>query len=70
MVEGVYRVTGMGCASCVKHVQEAVQALVGVEHCDVDLTTEKMIVRYDQSILDFENIKSAVEEAGYGLEQI
>ncbi len=67
MVENSYAVTGMSCASCAAHVQKTVSKLEGMDECEVNIATEKMNVRYDGQILDFDKIKKAVENAGYGL---
>jgi len=67
MLRGSYHVTGMGCGACVKHVKSAVTALSGVQKCDVDLESETMTVDFDEEVVSFEDIKEAVEEAGYGL---
>ncbi len=67
-VETNYRVTGMSCAACAAHVQKAVAKLDGVEQSEVNISTEKLHVKFDESKLDFERIKKAVEDAGYGLE--
>ena len=37
--------------------------------CDVNVATDKMTVNFDEKSLDFDSIKSAVEGAGYGLEE-
>lgn len=70
MMEGVFKISGMSCGHCAAHVQKAVQELNGVENCEVNLTTEKMIVRYDESKTGYESFKSAVESIGYGLQPI
>ncbi|MFZ5976019.1 MAG: copper ion binding protein, partial [Bacillota bacterium] len=67
MTEKTYRITGMTCAACAAHVQKAVAKLPGVEHSEVNIATEKLNVRFDQSQLGFEQLKKAVEDAGYGL---
>ncbi|MDD5018785.1 MAG: heavy-metal-associated domain-containing protein [Eubacteriales bacterium] len=67
MVDKTYHVMGMGCASCVTHVKSAVKDLKGVDICDVDLESEEMNVRFDENMLGFNDIKKAVEDAGYGL---
>lgn len=69
MLRGSYHITGMGCEACVKHVKNAVTALSGVTKCEVDLESEAMTVDYDEDAVSFEDIKEAVEEAGYGLTQ-
>lgn len=67
MTEKTYRVTGMTCASCAAHAQKAAVKLPGVEHSDVNIATEKMTVRFDEQKVGFEQLKKAVEDAGYGL---
>lgn len=62
-----YTVTGMTCASCAAHVQKATAKLDGVELSEVNIATEKLNVRYDGQKLDFEKLKKAVVNAGYGL---
>lgn len=67
MEEKSYTVTGMTCASCAAHVQKATAKLDGVELSEVNIATEKLNIRYDGQKLDFEKLKKAVENAGYGL---
>ena len=62
-------VTGMTCASCVAHVEKAVNKLDGVASASVNLTTEKLSLQYDESKLSLETVQKAVEDAGYGLER-
>ena len=66
--ENTYRVTGMTCSACSAHVQKAVAKLQGVESADVNLTTEKLHVTYDETVIGFDDIKKAVEDGGYGIE--
>lgn len=65
-----YHVTGLGCEACVKRVEKAVNALDGVERALVDLSEETLTMEYDESKVSFDTLKNAVDEAGYGLEQI
>src|SRR6266545_7457935 len=58
-------VKGMDCASCVKHVQEAIEALPGVSSANVLLSSEKAIVQLDPSQVDIAAIARAVAGAGY-----
>ena len=67
MTEKNYRVTGMTCGACAAHVQKAVSKLPGVAHSDVNIATEKLNVGFDESVVGFEQLKKAVEDAGYGL---
>ncbi len=68
MTEKSFRVTGMTCAVCAAHVQKAIEKLDSVETGSVNLATERLTVRYDESKTGFAAFKKAVEDAGYGLE--
>jgi len=57
----------MTCSACSAHVQKTVSGLPGVELGEVNLTTEDLRVRYDETKLDFRKIQKAVEDSGYGL---
>jgi Cu+-exporting ATPase len=60
----------MGCEACVKRVEKAVGALSGVIKATVDLETETLSVQFDDGKISFDMLRNAVEEAGYGLEEI
>ncbi|MBC8632762.1 copper-translocating P-type ATPase [[Eubacterium] tenue] len=57
----------MTCASCAKAVERAVKKIDGVEDQNVNIATEKMTIQYDKNKVSFDDIKSAVEKAGYGI---
>jgi copper chaperone len=68
MTEKTYKVSGMSCNHCVMHVKNAVTELSGVESCDVNLEKGSMTVRYDEVKVDYNDLKEAVEQAGYEME--
>jgi copper chaperone len=68
MTEKTYKVNGMSCGHCVMHVKNAVTELSGVESCDVSLEKGNMTVRFDEAKVDYNDLKEAVEEAGYEME--
>ena len=70
MVEKTYLVTGMSCEHCVKHVKKAVSEMDVVASVAVDLAAGTMTVRYDEKKIGFDDLKNAVEDAGYGLEEM
>lgn len=70
MTEQTYRVTGMTCASCAAHAQKAAAKLDGVAYSEVNIATEKITVRFDETKIGFETLKKAIEDAGYGLEKL
>jgi copper ion binding protein len=61
-----YTVSGMTCTHCVKSVTEEITAIDGVTDVAVDLSTGAVAVTSDRP-LDEEQVRAAVEEAGYEL---
>lgn len=66
MTKEVFSVTGMTCASCSARVEKTVSKLQGVELVSVNLLTNSMEVRFDNSVINSDKIIYAVENAGYG----
>ena len=64
MSQSTYTVTGMTCGHCVTSVTEEISEIDGVTGVDVDLGTGAVTVLADGP-LDDEQIRAAVEEAGY-----
>src|SRR5574344_1913646 len=58
-----YNITGMSCAACSSHVENAVRDVSGVSSVSVNLLTNSMNVEGTASESD---IVHAVEKAGYG----
>ena len=63
-MEKVISIEGMACMHCVKHVQEALAAVPGVQEVNVDLEGKSATVSVDGSVTD-EALKAAVNGAGY-----
>jgi Cu+-exporting ATPase len=61
-----FSVTGMTCASCQAHVDQAVKKVEGVSSASVSLISKSMVVDFDSSKTDEGKIIAAVEKAGYG----
>lgn len=59
----VLDVEGMSCSSCVRHVENALKALPGVEKFDVKIG--KVRVEHDESKASSQQIIDAITEAGY-----
>ena len=62
-----FPVEGMTCASCVSRVEKKLSSLQGVHAVDVNLATEQVLVEYISALIDFESLRSALQEAGYRL---
>ena len=56
---------GMTCASCVMHVERALQGVPGVQGVSVNLATEKAQVEFLQGAASFDDFRAAVVDAGY-----
>jgi Cu+-exporting ATPase len=63
--EVVLKVGGMVCATCVETIEKALFALPGVIEARVNLATEKAYVTYNSSATSIEDMKVAIEDAGY-----
>lgn len=57
-------VTGMSCEGCEQNVEDALQALDGVTQASADHEAESVEIS-TESGLKGENIRSAIEDAGY-----
>ncbi len=62
------RVTGMTCGHCQQTVEKALRGVKGVYAVMVDLQEMKAEVDYDENRASADDLKSAVERAGYGAE--
>ena len=65
MREEVYKVSGMTCSACSRHVERVVKKLNGMQEASVNLATEKLTVIFDEKTLKSGEIMAAVEKAGY-----
>src|ERR1700730_7612472 len=57
----------MTCASCVRRVEKALARVEGVSEANVNLATERARVRFDPTVASLDQLRSAVEKAGYQL---
>jgi len=59
------QIEGMTCASCVNHVEQALNKVPGVIEANVNLATERAAVTYVTETASLGDLKRAVREAGY-----
>ncbi len=64
----VLNVSGMSCDHCKKAVEQSVLGLHGVLAAEADVTKGILTVQYNQHKNLVENIKKAVQEAGYDIQ--
>ena len=65
MTEKTLKIEGMTCAACAKAVERVSKKLEGVEEASVNLATEKLLIRFDETKVTVKDIQSAIEKAGY-----
>jgi Cu+-exporting ATPase len=68
-MKNTLNVAGMTCASCARAVERNVGKLDGVQAANVNLATEKLFIEFDDTITNLDQIKAAVEKAGYQAEE-
>jgi copper chaperone len=65
MIERTLSVEGMSCAHCKAAVEGELKALPGIEKANADIAMGTVEVRYDEGAVSTEDLKGAIEEAGY-----
>lgn len=58
----------MHCTSCKLTIEEALQDLNGVADSDVDLDAKQVTVSYDPDTVGIAAITTAIEQAGYAVQ--
>ncbi len=58
-------IQGMTCASCVRRIEKALNKVEGVHEASVNLATEKAHVVFDPGQTGVDQMRAAVEKAGY-----
>ena len=65
MTTELYNIDGMSCAACSSAVERVTRKLPGVQSSDVNLTTAKMTITYDEAQVTPEQIMEKVKKAGF-----
>lgn len=68
MKQEVYKISGMSCAACSSAVERVTRKIAGVARSDVNLTTAKMQIEYDEALVTPELIIAKIAKAGFGAE--
>ena len=67
-VSATLNIGGMTCAACVYHVERALNGVPGVASASVNLGVERATVQYSPDLSGLDELRQAVEEAGYTVE--
>jgi copper chaperone len=65
MTDTTFNVPDMSCAHCKAAVEGELNRLSGVKHSKADVEKGIVEVSYDEGTVTTEDIKGAIEEAGY-----
>ena len=65
MTTEIYHIDGMSCAACSSAVERVTRKLEGVESSDVNLTTNRMTITYDEMKVNPGMIEEKVKRAGF-----
>jgi len=65
MTEKTLRVPDMHCGHCKAAVESELNKLSGVERTNADVEKGTVEVSYDEGTVSTEDLKDAIEEAGY-----
>ncbi len=69
-VSASLNIGGMTCAACVYHVERALTGVPGVTKANVNLGVEKAAVEFSPGLATLDDLRRAVEEAGYRVEAV
>ncbi len=65
MKETNLKIEGMHCAGCSTRLEKVLNNLEGVETAKVSLEEKKATIKYDETKINIESIKDAIEDAGF-----
>jgi copper chaperone len=65
MTDAKFSVPDMHCGHCKAAVEGELSKLSGVQRANADLDTGTVEVSYDEGTVTTEDLKGAIEEAGY-----
>jgi len=63
-----FKIAGMTCGGCTDKVTRALKAVAGVGDVQVSLSNGEATVQFDEHSTSLAQLKTAVREAGYGVD--
>lgn len=64
------KLSGMSCAACAARIEKVLNRVPGVFRAAVNLATEKAVIEYNPAEVDVQQLKKAVNDAGYKAAEI
>ena len=69
-MEKKFKITGMGCQSCARKIEDGVGSMAGIERAGVNLIMEVLTVEIDEGIISAGEIIEKIKDLGFGAEEI
>ena len=69
MKEIKLNITGMHCEGCSTRLQKVLNNQDGVEDATVSLEDKEAVIKFDESQISVNDLKEAVEDAGFEAEE-
>ena len=63
------KITGMHCTGCSTRLEKVLNNLDGVQKAKVSFEEGKAEIEYEENKIRFDEIKEAIEDADFGVEQ-
>ena len=60
-----FRIMGMYCITCKPIVEKQLKDEKAVQRIDINYMTDSVIIEFDSSLIDREQIKNRLEKSGY-----
>ncbi len=67
MTDATFNVPDMSCGHCKAAVESELNKLSGVERSNADFEKGIVDVRYDEDLVTTDELRDAIEEAGYSV---
>jgi len=65
MIHKEYTIPNMECSMCVMHLEALEDELTGVHKIEASYPKQRMIVEFDEGMIQEEQIINAIQEIGY-----
>ncbi len=69
MKKQILFITGMSCAMCSAAIEKELSKTKGVEKASVNLSSQQLLLEYDENLVELSTIKNIITNLGYGVMQ-
>ena len=70
MINKIFKIKGMHCASCSAIITKKISKLDGIKNIDVNFAIEKANIYFDGEKVDLEKMNNVIEKLGYSFSEI